>query len=75
VTGFSNGEGAQDQSTVTTQSSEHLQSYAALKMFDVMKTPSIHEAMVKIGAYVLSEFGYLIADQAGKGFSHQFHLI
>ena len=38
-------------------------------MFDVMKTPSIHEAMVKIGAYVLSEFGYLIAETAGKGFS------
>jgi len=44
-------------------------------MFDVMKTPSLHEAMIKIGAYVLSEFGYLIASHTGKGFPEQFALI
>ena len=37
---------------------ENLQKYAAIKMFDVMKTPSLHETMIKIGAFVLSEFGY-----------------
>jgi hypothetical protein len=26
-----------------------------------MRTKSLHEAMIKIGAYVLSEFGFLIA--------------
>ena len=31
-------------------------------MFDVLKTKSLHETMIKIGAYVLSEFGYLITD-------------
>ena len=44
-------------------------------MFDVMRTPSLHEAMIKIGAYVLSEFGYLIADQPGKSMQTQFGLI
>ena len=44
-------------------------------MFDVMKTPSLHEAMIKIGAYVLSEFGYLISSDAGKSIQAQFNLI
>lgn len=52
VTGF--GDAAQT-------GDEKLQKYAALKMFDVMRTKSLHEAMIKIGAYVLSEFGFLIA--------------
>ena len=59
VTGFGDAE---------TEADENLQKYAAIKMFDVMRTPSLHEAMVKIGTYVLSEFGYLIANEPGKGF-------
>lgn len=66
VTGF----GGSDQ-----QGDETLQKYAAIKMFDVMKTPSLHEAMIKIGAYVLSEFGYLIQQDAGKSMHAQFNLI
>jgi AP-2 complex subunit alpha len=66
VTGFGSAEQKGD---------ETLQKYAAIKMFDVMKTKSLHEAMIKIGAYVLSEFGYLIADEPGKGMSAQFALI
>ena len=54
VTGFGDTEAETD---------ENLQRFAVLKMFDVMRTPSIHEAMIKIGAYVLSEFGYLIANE------------
>ena len=34
-----------------------LQKYAAIKMFDILSLPSLHETMVKIGAYTLSEFG------------------
>ena len=52
VTGFGDSE---------KQGDEKLQKYAALKMFEVMRTKSIHEAMIKIGAYVLSEFGFLIS--------------
>ena len=44
-------------------------------MFDVMRTPSLHEAMIKIGSFVLSEFGYLIANEPNKGFVIQFQLI
>ena len=57
VTGFGDSE---------VETDENLQRFAVLKMFDVMRTPSIHEAMIKIGAYVLSEFGYLIANEPGK---------
>lgn len=66
VTGFSSGES--EGEGVAKESNDQLQEYAAFKMFDVMKTPSLHEAMVKIGAYVLSEFGNLIADKPGKGY-------
>ena len=66
VTGFGDSEAETD---------ENLQRFAVLKMFDVMRTPSIHEAMIKIGAYVLSEFGYLIANEPGKDHNTQFILI
>ena len=29
-------------------------------MYDILQLPSLHETMIKIGAYVLSEFGHLI---------------
>ena len=45
-----------------------LQKYAAIKLFDTMKINSLHETMVKIGAYVISEFGSSIADQEGKSY-------
>ena len=44
-------------------------------MFDILQVPSLHEMMVKIGAYVLSEFGPLIYDQPGKQAMKQFELI
>ena len=66
VTGFGDSE---------TEPDENLQKFAVLKMFDVMRTPSLHEAMIKIGAYVLSEFGYLIANEPGKDHNSQFILI
>lgn len=44
-------------------------------MVDVMKTRSLHETMIKIGAYVLSEFGYLLADQEGKTMRDQLMLL
>jgi len=35
----------------------------------------LHETIVKIGAYVLSEFGNLIAEHDGKTFEDQFQLL
>lgn len=44
-------------------------------MFDLLLIPSLHENMVKIGAYVLSEFGHLITDMQDKSVEKQFDLI
>jgi len=35
-------------------------------MYDVLKKSTAHEQLVKIGSYVLSEFGYLIQNEPGK---------
>lgn len=63
VTGFSNG----DESSFD-ESNENLKKYAALRIIDIMKKNNLHETLIKIGAYVLSEFGYLIANEQGKGY-------
>ena len=52
-----------------------LQKYAALKLFDVMRAKSLHETLVKIGAFVLSEFGHLICDSESKSATEQFQLL
>jgi len=44
-------------------------------MFDVLKKNPVHESLVKISAYVLSEFGSLIALEPGKGYQEQFDLV
>lgn len=61
VTGF----GSVDAESNTEE--ETLRKYAALKMIDVLKKTVAHESLVKIAAYVLSEFGYLIASEPEKG--------
>lgn len=55
VTGFANNSESQGSSD------DGLRKYAALRMYDMLKKSTTHESLVKIGAYVLSEFGYLIA--------------
>jgi AP-2 complex subunit alpha len=60
VTGFAADE--EDQNADT------LKKYAALRIIDIMRKGSLHETLVKIGAYILSEFGYLIAEEPGKGY-------
>ncbi|KAK9365278.1 Clathrin/coatomer adaptor, adaptin-like protein [Lipomyces kononenkoae] len=44
---------------------ENLQPYAAHTLLQYLKGPTYFEAMVKIGGYVLGEFGHLIADTQG----------
>jgi len=39
---------------------EELQEYAATTCYDALKQPSIHENGVKVGGYILGEFGNLI---------------
>ena len=43
---------------------EELQVYAAQNALQYVKSDHCHETLVKIGAYILGEFGHLIADQA-----------
>lgn len=40
---------------------EELQEYAARKVYEYLKNPACHETIVKVGAYILGEFGHLIA--------------
>ena len=39
-----------------------LQAYAAHKLFQVVEAPVAHETAVKLGGYILGEFGFLLAN-------------
>jgi len=53
-----------------------IQSYAASTCYEALNHPSCHELTVKVGAYVLGEFGHFIADdESGVGPSEQFSLL
>ncbi|GAA5873421.1 hypothetical protein JCM16303_001119 [Sporobolomyces ruberrimus] len=54
---------------------EELHAYAARKIFDVLLKPSIHENLIKVGAYILGEYGHLIADEPGRSPIEQFHIL
>ena len=40
---------------------EEVQGYAAKTVFEALQAPACHENMVKVGGYILGEFGNLIA--------------
>ena len=63
VTGF-----ASDDDDHEDPNEDNLKKYAALRIVDIMRKTTLHETLIKIGAYVLSEFGYLIAQEPGKGY-------
>ncbi|KAL2832415.1 adaptin N terminal region-domain-containing protein [Aspergillus cavernicola] len=50
---------------------EELQAYAAQTLLTYMKS-DCHESLVKIGCYVLGEFGHLVADNEGSSPIEQF---
>ncbi|KAI9802892.1 MAG: hypothetical protein M1825_002123 [Sarcosagium campestre] len=51
---------------------EELQVYAAQNTLQYIKADQCHETLVKIGGYVLGEFGHLIADNKGCSPIEQF---
>ncbi|XP_022254663.1 AP-2 complex subunit alpha-like [Limulus polyphemus] len=54
---------------------EDVQGYAAKTVFEALQAPACHENMVKVAAYILGEFGNLIAgDQRSSPFV-QFNLL
>lgn len=62
VTGFASEDDTEDPNE------QNLKKYAALRIVDIMRKTTLHETLIRIGAYVLSEFGYLIAQEPGKGY-------
>ena len=54
---------------------EELQEYAATKVFEFLSHSSVHENLVKVGAYILGEYGHLIADNPGHSPIEQFQLL
>ncbi|KAF3916277.1 hypothetical protein ABW21_db0202183 [Orbilia brochopaga] len=55
-----------------TTNNEELQVYAAQTILGFVKGPQCHETLVKIGGYLLGEFGHLIADNPGCSPIEQF---
>uniref|UniRef100_A0A1I8I0X6 AP-2 complex subunit alpha n=1 Tax=Macrostomum lignano TaxID=282301 RepID=A0A1I8I0X6_9PLAT len=49
--------------------------YAAKTVFEALEAPACHENMVKVGGYILGEFGNLIAGDARSSPSTQFQLL
>ena len=51
---------------------EPLQTYAAQHILEYIKADNCHDTLIKIGGYVLGEFGHLIADNPGSSPIEQF---
>lgn len=54
---------------------EDVQGYAAKTVFEALQAPACHENMVKVGGYILGEFGNLIAGDARSSPLIQFSLL
>lgn len=54
---------------------EELQVYAASNILQYLKQDHCHETLVKIGAYILGEFGHLIAEEKGCSPIEQFYAL
>ncbi|KAN0060884.1 hypothetical protein ACQY0O_006618 [Thecaphora frezii] len=54
---------------------EDVQEYAAKRVLENLKSSSCHENMIKVGGYILGEFGHLIANDPGASPIEQFHTL
>lgn len=54
---------------------EDVQGYAAKTVFEALQAPACHENMVKVGGYILGEFGNLIAGDPRSSPTVQFELL
>ncbi|RGB31683.1 Adaptor protein complex AP-2 alpha subunit [Rhizophagus diaphanus] len=54
---------------------EELQEYAARTVLIHLRSPSCHENLVKVGGYILGEFGILIANMSGASPMEQFNTL
>ncbi|XP_072574385.1 AP-2 complex subunit alpha-2-like [Paramormyrops kingsleyae] len=56
-------------------SREEVQGYAAKTVFEALQAPACHENLVKVGGYILGEFGNLIAGDPRSSPLVQFNLL
>ncbi len=54
---------------------EDLQAYASAAVYTHLQAQQCHENMVKVGGYILGEFGHLIANEQGCSPIEQFHAL
>ncbi|PWN24370.1 Adaptor protein complex AP-2 alpha subunit [Jaminaea rosea] len=54
---------------------EDVQEYAATKAYEHLQSSSCHENLIKVGGYVLGEYGHLIANNPGASPIEQFHAL
>ncbi|XP_047325799.1 AP-2 complex subunit alpha-1-like isoform X3 [Impatiens glandulifera] len=54
---------------------EDLQPYAAIKVKEYLDKPSIHETLIKVGAYLLGEYSHLLVRRPGCSPREIFNLI
>ncbi|CAO1624986.1 unnamed protein product [Parajaminaea phylloscopi] len=54
---------------------EEVQQYAATKAYEHLRSSSCHENLIKVGGYVLGEYGHLIANEPGASPIEQFHAL
>eukprot|EP00571_Detonula_confervacea_P014705 CAMPEP_0172297618 /NCGR_PEP_ID=MMETSP1058-20130122/569_1 /TAXON_ID=83371 /ORGANISM="Detonula confervacea, Strain CCMP 353" /LENGTH=1006 /DNA_ID=CAMNT_0013006787 /DNA_START=1496 /DNA_END=4516 /DNA_ORIENTATION=+ len=60
---------------VTNHPQGDLQGYAAATLFVAASPHRCHETTVRVAAYVLGEFGFLIAERPGMSGEEQFHVL
>ncbi|KAA1120734.1 hypothetical protein PGTUg99_004293 [Puccinia graminis f. sp. tritici] len=54
---------------------EELQEYAMQKVFEYIHLPVCHEQMIKLAAYIMGEFGHLVANNEGLSPIEQFQVL
>lgn len=54
---------------------DDIQGYAAKTVFEALQSPSCHENMVRVGGYILGEFGNLIAGDPRSRYGYFFQTL
>eukprot|EP01137_Pigoraptor_chileana_P004832 Opistho-2@47036 len=60
---------------VVTNRGEDIQEYACRVVFEALQQPATHEKMVRVGGYILGEFGHLIANDPKSSPESQFEVL
>ncbi|KAG8762307.1 hypothetical protein FRC15_008575, partial [Serendipita sp. 397] len=58
-----------------TTNTDDIQEYACRAIFEHLRQPQCHESLVKIGGYILGEYGHLVANESGLSPIEQFQAL